>query len=331
MKLNWLLPLAILIAGCGSNEAPKSAQSESPKTPTLKVALLTPGPVSDAGWSALAYDGLQAIHTELGAEVSNDVATDAKIEDAMRSYARKGYNLVFGHGFEYNEPGVKVAKDFPDTVFVSSSGAKTAKNAGAFRFYLEQGCYLAGYVAGKMSKTGVIGSVAVQNYPSIVSTIKAYEAGARAANPSIKIIPTSYFGTEGDVAKAKQATQSVLAQHADFIIHQANAAAQGVFEACKEGGAYAFGTNADQNDNPSGIVLASAVIVAKPAFLDLAKQVQAGTYKGEVTLYGMDKGAIDFVFNPALVSKVPPDVVKGVDDLKAKIKSGELVVPKDNF
>jgi basic membrane protein A len=333
MKLRYLLPLALLLAGCGA----KDQVSANPETPaasnqnSFKVALLTPGPVSDSGWCALAYQGLQQIHDQLGAEVSNEEATDAKIKDAMRSYAQKDYNLIIGHGFEYNKPGVELAKDFPKTVFMSSSGGETAPNAGAFRFYLEQSCYLAGYVAGKMSKTGVIGSVAVQNYPSIVSTLKAYEDGARAANPKIKIIPTAYFGTEGDVAKAKQATEAVLGQHADFIIHQANDAAQGVFDACKENHAFAFGTNADQNSNPSGVVLASAVIVAGPAFLDLAKEVKAGTYKGEVTLFGMDKGAIDFVFNPKLTSQVPPDVVKTIDDLKAKIKSGALIVPKDNF
>jgi basic membrane protein A len=336
MKLHHLLPLiALLLVGCGAKDqgatGPEASSTPPPAKKVLKVALLTPGQVNDAGWSALAYDGLQAIHTELGADVSNDVATDAKIKDAMRTYAQKDYDLIFGHGFEYNKPGVELAKDFPKTVFVSSSGGETAPNAGAFRFYLEQGCYLAGYVAGKMTKTGVIGSVAVQNFPSIVSTLKAYEDGARAANPKITIIPTVYFVNEGDVAKAKQATEAVLARHADFIIHQANDAATGVFQACKEGHAFAFGTNANQNDNDSGIVLASAVIVAKPAFLDLAKQVQAGTYKGQVALYGMNKGAIDFVFNPKLASQVPADVVKSIDDLKSKIKSGALVVPKDNF
>ncbi len=335
MKLQYLIPLALILAGCGSKDqvasTPDSTTAPSSAKKVLKVALLTPGPVSDAGWSALAYEGLQGIKQDLGAEVSQQEATDAKIKDAMRTYAQKDYDLVFGHGFEYNKPGVELAKDFPKTVFISSSGGETAPNAGAFRFYLEQSCYLAGYVAGKLSKTGAVGSVAVQNYPSIVSTLKAYEAGARAANPKIKIIPTSYFGTEGDVAKAKQATESVLGQGADFVIHQANAAAQGVFEACKEKHAFAFGTNANQNDNPSGIVIASAVIVAKPAFLELAKKVQDGTYKGEVSLFGMDKGAIDFVFNPKLSTQVPADVQKAVDDLKAKIKSGALVVPKDNF
>lgn len=344
MKYVNLLPALALfaLAGCGSGDDKSAAATSTTdnKPPTdakalsgkkLKVALLTPGPVSDAGWSALAYDGLVAIKDELGADIQNQEAAGPKIKDAMRTYAQQNYDLVFGHGFEYNEIGVDVAKDFPKTVFISSSGGKTSANAGAFRFYLEQGCYLAGILAAKMTKTGTIGSVAVQNYPSIVSTLKAYEAGARSVNPKIKIIPTSYFGSEGDIAKAKQATESVISQGADFVIHQANAAAQGVFDAAKEKGIYAFGTNSDQNSNASKAVIASATIIAKPAFIELAKQVQAGTYKGSVELFGMDKGAIDFVLSPTLRDKVPADVQKFLEETKAKIKSGALVVPKDEF
>jgi basic membrane protein A and related proteins len=345
MKIQFLLPLlaAGLILGCGSDNsasagttgggatASTTSDGATPKPSGLKVALLTPGPVSDNGWSALAYKGLTDIHDQLGAEVANQEAAGAKIKDAMRTYAQQGYQLVIGHGFEYNEFGVQVAKDFPDTVFVSSSGGKTADNAGAFRFYLEQGCYLAGMMAAKVSKTGTIGSVAVQNYPSIVSTLKAYEAGAKAANPKIKIIPTVYFGTEGDVAKAKQATESVLSQGADVIIHQANAAVGGVFDAVKEHHAMAFGTNADQNSDASGVVIASATIVAGPAFVDLAKQVQSKSYKGSVQLFGMEKGAIDFVVNPAFATKFPAEVIKSLDQTKADIKSGKVKVPKDDF
>jgi len=94
---------------------------------------------------------------------------------------------------------------------------------------------------------------------------------------------------------------------------------------------YAFGANADQNTNSSGSIIGSAVIVAKPAFLELAKQVKEGTFKGSVLLIGMEKDAIDFVFNPAMSSKIPGDVSKLIEDTKAKIKSGELTVPKDEF
>jgi len=329
--------VALFLAGCSGGTQKPDAALPSPETKkvaavqgTLKVALLTPGPVSDSGWSALAYDGLQAIKTDLHAEVHNQEAKDAQIKDAMRSYAQKGYNLVFGHGYEYNDPAIEVAKEFPNTVFISSSGGKTAANVGAFRFALEEGFYLAGVTAAKMSKTKKLAMIGGPDVPSIRSTFKAFEAGAKATDPSVQVIET--FTNDGqDVAKAKQATLAAIGQGADFVIHQANAAAQGVFDACKEKGVYAFGSNLDQNDNPSGIVLASAEIVAKPAFEELAKRVQAGTYQGEVTTVGMSKGAVRFTFNPKLADKVPPEVWSQIDSLTIGIIHGSVKVPMDQF
>lgn len=311
------------------NKGAEPAKPAPVKT-TLKVALLTPGPVSDSGWSALAYDGLKAIESDLKAEVGNQEAKDAQIKDSMRSYAQKGYNLVFGHGFEYNEPAIDVAKEFPNTVFVSSSGGKTAANVGAFRFALEEGFYLAGITAGELSKTHKVAMIGGPDVPSIRSTFKAFAAGAKSVNPDIEVIEK--FTMDGqDVAKAKQATLAAIDQGADLVIHQANAAAQGVFDACKEKGVLAFGANLNQNDNPSGVVLASAVIVAKPAFIELAKRVQAGTYRGEITTAGMTEGAIMFTFNPKLADKVSPDIRKKIDIASLSIINKALKVPMDSF
>lgn len=328
-----LLLLGIL-AGCTQQAAPDSPEQTGSNTlkpveGQLKVALLTPGPITDKGWSELAYKGLKAVESQLGAEIQNTETKDGTITDAMRSYASKGFNLIIGHGYEYNEVGVKLSKDFPNTVFVSSSGGATSTNAGAFRFYLEQGFYLAGAMAGTMSKTGKVAMIGGPNVPSIESTFKAFEAGAKAARPDIVVMKT-YTGDGADAVKAKQATEKAIEQGADFVIHQANAAAKGVFEACKERNVYCFGSNADQNhEGPT--VIASATIVAEPAYVDLAKAVKEGNYKGEITLKGMEEGAIDFVLNPALKSKIPADVIAKIESLKEEIKSGKLVVPKDNF
>lgn len=327
-----VLFVAVGCTGGANNASPSTTESKAPAKPaaTLKVALLTPGSVSDSGWSALAYDGLQAIKEQDDAEVNNQVATGTQIKDGFRSYAQQGYNLIFGHGYEYNEPAVEIAKDFPNTVFVTSSGGKTASNVGAFRFYLEQGFYLAGMMAAQMSKSGVVAAIGGDDVPSIRSTFHGFEAGAHAANPKIRVI-TIFTGNGQDVAKAKTATLSAIQQGADFVIHQANAAAQGVFDACKEKGIYAFGANMNQNDNPSGVVLASAIIVAKPAFIGVAKQVKDGTFKGGILLQGMDSGAIDFVVNPSLKDKIPSNLMSAIDKAEADIKSGKIVVPKDNF
>lgn len=342
MKFRGLIvaSLAVLAIGCtggsGGGESTTTGTTQNAGQPAdgkkqLKVALLTPGPVNDNGWSSMAYTGLQSIKTELGAEVNNQEAKDAQIKDAFRSYAQKGYNLIFGHGFEYYAPAAEVAKDFPETIFVSSSGGGPAPdNVGAFRFYLEQGFYLCGYMAATMSKSGKVAMIGGDKVPSIESTFDGFEEGAKAAKPNIVVIRV-FTGDGQDVAKAKQATESAIAQGADFVIHQANAAAKGVFDACKEKNVWAFGANLDQNSDPSGMVIASATIVAGPAFVTLAKSVQDGTFKKGTQLMGMKDGAIDFVLNPALESQVPDDVKAKLTDLKEKIKSGEVTVKKREF
>lgn len=301
-----------------------------PITGDFKVALITPGPVSDAGWSAMAYEGLKGIQEATGAKIANEVAGGAKIKDSMRSFAQDGYQLIIGHGFEYNEPAIELSKDFPDTTFVSSSGGKFTRNAGAFRFYLEQGFYLAGILAAETTKTGKIATVGIDTIPSIVSTFKAYEAGAKSVKPNIQIIRMS-LAMNTDIQAAKQAALSAIDQGADVLIHQANAAAQGVFDAAKEKGVFAIGANLDQNSNSSGAVLASATIVAKPAFIALAEEVKAGKHKGGIQLFGMKEGAIDFVMNPALAGKVSPEAMQKVENARKEIEAGKLVVPKDNF
>jgi basic membrane lipoprotein Med (substrate-binding protein (PBP1-ABC) superfamily) len=276
----------------------------------------------------MAYRGLQAVEKELGAQVNHQQATDAQIRDAMRSYAQEGYALVFGHGFEYNAPGVEVAKDFPDTVFVSSSGGGHAKNAGAFRFLLEEGFYLAGMTAALSSKTGKLAMIGGPDVPSIRSTFKAFRAGALAAKPAVQV-SEAFTGSNDDVAKAKQATAAAISAGADFVIHQANAAAQGVFDACKEKGARAFGANSDQNGNVSGVVVASATIVAEPAFVALARRVKEGQYHGGVETMTMADGAVGFVWSPT--TTVPESVRARVDAVAADIKAGKLSVPFDKF
>jgi basic membrane lipoprotein Med (substrate-binding protein (PBP1-ABC) superfamily) len=328
-----LFLFATLLAGCskdGQGTPASVGTSAGQDSPSFKVALLTPGPVNDSGWSALAFEGLEAIKDETGAMTSNQVAQGSDIKESMRSYAQKGYQLVLGHGFEYNEPGVQVAKDFPDTVFISSSGSATAKNAGAIRFYLEQSFYLAGVLAANVSKTGTVGMVGGPDVPSIRSTFKAFRAGAEASKPGTKVLEV-FTGKNDDVAAARQVAETMIKSGADVLIHQANAAAQGVFTACKDGKAWALGANLNQNDNESVVVIASATISAKAAFLEVTKLVKEKKFDGNVVQLGMEKGAIDFVYNDKLKSQIPEAALKAVEEAKANIMSGKLVAPKDKF
>ncbi|MBV6502533.1 MAG: Purine-binding protein [Fimbriimonadales bacterium] len=329
--LSLVASSAVLAFGCQSADKPTPGKNTAGGDAEFRVALLTPGPVNDSGWSAIAYDGLLGIQEVLGARINNVVAvTPQEIKDNLRSYAQEGFDLIIGHGFEYNQHNMEIAPDFPKTVFVSSSGSETAPNVGTFRFYLEQAMYVAGVVAGRMTKSNVVGMVGGPEVPSIDSTFDAFEQGVHAVNPNCKVL-RAYTGSGEDVGAAKQQSLAFIDQGADFLVHQANAAAQGVFEACKERGIYAIGTNSDQASAAPDTVLLSAVIVARPAFIKLAEDVRNGEYKGEIRLTGLSDGAVDVRWNETLKAKVPADVLQAAEETMEKIRSGELVVKKREF
>jgi basic membrane lipoprotein Med (substrate-binding protein (PBP1-ABC) superfamily) len=328
--LLFAIVMGAALMGCSPDQQASREPTASGQTSDFKVALLTPGPVSDSGWNAAAFEGLMQIESELRAEVNTQVATGPQITEAMRAYAQQGYNLIFGHGFEYNEPQSEVAPDFPETIFISSSGGLTTPNSGAIRFKLEEGFYLAGKMAALMSDTGKVAMIGGDEVPSIKSTFRAFAAGAKVANPEIEVIEI-FTGSGTDVARAKQATLQAIDRGADFVIHQANNAAQGVFDACRERGVMAFGANMNQNDNPSGVVLASAVINMPPVFRNIAKAVKDGAFQPGIEVVGMSDEAILFVVNPALADKIPADVMETIQNTQKAIELGELDVPTDNF
>ena len=295
----------------------------------LKVALLTPANVNDSGWSAIAMRGLEQIEKTESAKINQEVVKDASIKDSMRSYAQDGYQLIIGHGFEYNAPALEVAKDFPKTVFVTSGGAESAPNVGVIRYYLEEGFYLAGMIAGKMTESGKVGMIGGPDVPSIRSTFKAFAAGAKSVNPNVTVIE-KFTGKNDDVAAAQQATLQAIDEGADILIHQTNSGVSGFMKACLDRKVWAFGANEDQN-GLNDQVLASAVVKADEPFLELAKQVKEGKFVGGVKLVGMKEGGVDFVFNPKNMGKVPPEVKEMVTLLQEKMVFGSFKTPKDEF
>lgn len=317
------IPFLATLGACRKEATPKAPAG-------FRVALLTPGPISDAGWNAGAYEGLKAIEKELGAKVSHvQVKTPSEFEEQFRAYATDGYSLCFGHGFEFQDAAARVARDFPGTVFVTTSGSRASKNQAPLVFELEQATYLCGLVAGRMSKSAKAGMVGGVELPSIKSTFLAFEAGLKAGNPGAKAT-TVFTGSFEDVAGAKAAALALVDEGSDFLFHNANAAALGVFSAATQRGVWAFGSNKDQNAlAPS--VLASAVIDLPRAFVEAARTVMEGRFDGQPIRYGLKSGVISFVWNPAALGRVPAPVVDEVERTKERIISGEVIVPRGNF
>jgi basic membrane lipoprotein Med (substrate-binding protein (PBP1-ABC) superfamily) len=328
MRLHALAALLVLLPLVGCTHAEPAA---APAAPAFKVALLSPGPISDAGWNALAYEGLLAIRDQLGAEIAQvEVKNPGQFEDGFRDFARRGFNLVFGHGFEFQDAAAAVAPDFPNTVFITTSGNTVRPNVAPLRFMLEEATYLEGMLTGALSQSHKAGAVGGMAIPSVASTIAAYAAGTKVTQPDFQVL-TSYVGNWEDVGAAKEAALALVQQGADFLFHNADAAGLGVFQAAQQSQVLAFGANKNQNDVAPTVVLASAVIDIPKGFVTVARQVKDHTFVAKVERLGMREGVVSLQYNAALAARIPPDVKAKVDAAQQAILDGTLQVPAAEF
>lgn len=315
-----LSALAALAVACGGNSADTAADSTGAKK--LRVALLTPGPISDKSWNGIAYEGLQAIKDSLGADISHiQTKTPAEFEENFRQYGVQGYDLVIGNGFEYQDAAARVAPSHPKTNYAITSGRTTGPNLAGFAFAFEEASYQAGMIAGAMTKTNKLGLIAGQELPPVKASFLAFERGAKAVNPKVQVV-TSYLGSWEDVSAGREQALAQIAQGVDIIFQNADAAGLGIFQAAKEKNVYAFGTNADQNAVAPEIILASVLIDLPKAFLLAAREVQSGTFKGRVINLGVKDDVVRLVFNPALASKIPAAARAASDSVGALLKAG---------
>ncbi len=338
----------LAIAGCGrpDNEngstAPKAGDASAPTAASagsFKVGLVMSGSSSDGGWNAGALKAFQAVKSSLSLSDEDASSIEKQTaagdqEKSLRAFATKKYNLVFGHGSEYEASALKMEGDFPQTMFVISSGRLVGKNTMPIVFQLEDGAYLEGMVAAAMSKSGKIASVGAEESVPLKSIFKAFAAGAKSVKSDIIVLPPVYTGSWDDVGKAKQTTLALLDQGADVIMQDVDSAAQGVFNAVQERAktgktVYALGTNSDQNASAPDVILASAPIYSDKAFVAIAKEAKAGTLKPSDKPYGMKEGVIDFVINPKLKASIPQEIQTRLLETQKNIISGSFSVPRD--
>jgi basic membrane protein A and related proteins len=321
------LCFALAMSACSKSES-KPANSATASGSGMRVALLTPGPVSDQAWNGGAFAGLQRIKDSLGARTSHiQTKTPAEFDENFRLYGEQGYALVFGHGFEYQDAAQRVAPEFPKTMYVTTSGNRTGANIAGLEFAFEDGAYLAGIVAGATTRTGSIGAIGGQEIPPVKRSFFAFEAGARSVNPTVKVI-TSYIGNWDDASAGKEQALAQIGRGVDVIFQNADAAGLGIFQAAREAkGVRVFGANSDQNGIAPEVVLGSVVIDLPHAFLLVAKEVQAGTFKPRVISLGMQTDVVRLVINPALRSTIPASALTAVDSVTKLLVAGTFSAP----
>jgi basic membrane lipoprotein Med (substrate-binding protein (PBP1-ABC) superfamily) len=331
MKRAVLLFALLPLFACGPRETtsstPAGSAAPTPAAKPFRVGLLTPGSINDGGWNALAWEGVQRIQKELGAEISHqETKTPAEMTEGFRAFGQKGFDLAFGHGFEYQEPAKTAGAQFPNTIFITTSGSTVARNVAPMRFQIEEATYVLGVIAARESKTGKAGLVGGINVPSIASSFLAFKAGALSVDPKFEIKEV-YTGNFDDLGAAKLATLSLINAGADYIFHQANEAGRGVFQACTEKQIRCFGSNADQSPLAPDVIVASAVVDVPSAYVETAKIVREGRFKPEIQHFGMNQGTVSVVWNEKLKTTMAPETLAAVEKVIADIRSGVVKPP----
>ena len=334
VKRRWrptirLVSLALL-ASCSTKEPSDHAVSAKPDTGTekrFKVALLTPGPISDQSWNGGAYQGLLRIRDSLGASVSHiQTKTPAEFEEQFRQYGAQGYDLVFGHGFEFQDAAKRVGPEFPRTIYVTTSSSTSGANVAGMEFAFADASFLAGLVAGSLSKTGILGVIGGTELPPVKESFVAFEKGARAVNPSVRILK-SYIGNWDDVSAGKEQALAQISRGADVIFQNADAAGLGVFQAARETRrALIIGSNSNQNGVAPEVTVGSVVIDLPHAFLSVAREVKDGKFKPRVIRLGTSSDVVSLVLNPNFATRVPAAIQHRVDSLRTEMRAARFSV-----
>jgi len=310
-------------------------QTTSDTGKKLKIAFLTNGLFSDAGWGAFGYNAAQALQGKYSYMVDlKENVPNPKIEETLRDYAKSGYDLIISHGFEWGNPAVKVGKEYPEVKFVVFTGLVNSSNVASIYPMQQEGTYVLGALAASLSKTGIIGFVGGERFPSLINIYEGYRQGAQDVSPNVKVLVT-YVDDWENSTKGKKAAISQIDMGAEFLLHVADTSGLGVIEAAKERGIYAFGAISDQNKLAPDTVLTSFVLDTEKAFDQVIELVRTGNFSGQIFKPGLEseKGASgDGIVYIApfhnLEYAVPGNVKLWLEQLKKDIVNGKIKVPE---
>jgi len=323
------------LVGCGKKEAAPEAASAASEAPAsaaavaaapLKIAFAYVGPVGDAGWTYAHNQGRLALEKEFGDKIVTSfvekVPEGPEAERVIRDLVAQGNTLIFGTTFGYMEPMLKVAADNPNVKFEHGTGYKTAANMRTYDSRTYEGAYMAGVIAGSMTKTNTVGVVGSIPIPEVIRNINSFTLGAQSVNPKIKT-KVVWVNAWFDPPKESEGAQSLLNQGADVLFQNTDSAA--VLQTAEKAGKFAFGWDSDMSAFGPKAHLASAVINWGPYYIKATKDALEGTWQTGGVWWGVKEGAIDLV---SISDAVPAEVKAKVDTVKAGLKDGSFVIWK---
>ncbi len=329
VALSTLAAAALVACGKKEEPAPVAAPAPAPapaKPEPLKVAFAYVGPVGDGGWSFAHDNARKAVEAEFGDKVQTSfvesVPEGADAERVFRDMASQGNKIVFGTSFGYMEPMIKVAADFKDVKFEHATGYKTAENLRTYDSRTYEGAYMAGVIAGGMTKSNTLGVVASVPIPEVIRNINSFTLGAQSVNPKVKtrvVWVNNWF----DPPKETEAATSLINGGADVLMQNTDSSA--VLQTADKLGKRGFGWDSDMTAYGPKAHLGSSVINWAPYYKKTVADALAGNWSTGQAWWGVKEGAIDLV---SIADDVPAELKQKVETVKAGLKDGSFAIWK---
>ena len=333
-KRSWIKVVALsalaaaALAACGKKEeAPKPAEAPAVAKPEpLKVAFAYVGPVGDGGWTFAHDNARKALEAEFGDKIQTSfvesVPEGADAERVFRDMAAQGNKLVFGTSFGYMEPMLKVAPEFKDVKFEHATGYKTADNLRTYDSRTYEGAYMAGVIAGGMTKSNTLGVVASVAIPEVIRNINSFTLGAQSVNPKVKT-KVVWVNNWFDPPKETEAATSLINGGADVLMQNTDSSA--VLQTAEKMGKRGFGWDSDMSAYGPKAHLGSSVINWAPYYKKAVADALAGNWSTGKAWWGVKEGSIDLV---SIAADVPAELKEKVEKVKAGLKDGSFAIWK---
>ncbi len=293
----------------------------------LKVGFLYVGPVEDYGWSYAHDQGRKYMIEQIGADkvdttyVENVPETSDAVR-IIRELAAKGNKLIYSTSFGFMNPTMRVARQFPDTLFEMCTGYKLTHNVGTYMPRWIEGRYLTGLIGGRMTKSNVIGYVAPYPIPEVVRGINAFTVGLRQVNPDA-VVKVIFINTWYDPGKERLAAETLITQGADVLNKHTDSPA--VNQVAGDKGVYSFGYDTDMSRFAPKSVLTSVVNNWGPFYVETTRAVLEGTWKSRAVWEGLKSGMLELSpLNPA----IPGETVELVDRQKQALMDHSFTIFK---
>ncbi|WP_432474095.1 BMP family protein [Amphritea sp. HPY] len=296
--------------------------SISASADTFKVAIVLPGVITDKSFNQAGYEGVVRAEKELGIEMAySEKVPQPDQPQALADYARRGYDLVIGHGGEFQESVGRIARRHPDTMFLVVNGSEPKKNMAVMQFDMKSMGYVMGYTAGKISSTGKGGYIGAQKVQSYTELGDGFSIGFKAARPDGEAL-SAWTNDWDDIAKGKEAALNLISQGVDTIFPTMDNAVIGSLRAVKEKKAKGFGIYYDAIVDWPDTVMQSAILDMRGALLTTIKTAKEGKLSGQVYRYGFETPQAFRIgsFHPS----VPAEIQAEVTSIVQQIEIGQL-------